>query len=397
MVADDFPPCGAPGAAVRTEKLVEYLPEFGWETLVVCRDEGLGDGSTTGTVVRVKTPVPSTVSYQLGAWAWAWRLRETAKVLAVDYAPDLIYASCPPFPHALTAIGLGRTRGIPVVVDFRDAWSLDPHEGKGRLKAAAKRALCRWAYPRLEARVFAQAGAILLNTPTMEREYRLLFASAASRMHLVPNGYDEAAFAGCGGPPRRERPLLRYCGRFAGIAGRSPEILLRGMRLAIDNGLRFDLEILGDDSPMMRVAVRRLGLQEFVQIRPPVSNREAVRAMCEADALVVCQAPGRSGVTPVAGKTFEYLRAGRPILAVVPEGDNADLVRRYAAVAVVVNQECGEKVAAGMAKLLDRLGSGVGVVDAEFIEKYDRRSIAGKVAAVMDHVVGDKTRNAHTP
>jgi hypothetical protein len=84
-------------------------------------------------------------------------------------------------------------------------------------------------------------------------------------------------------------------------------------------------------------------------------------------------------------------------LAVVPEGDNADLVRRYAAVAVVVNQECGEKVAAGMAKLLDRLGSGVGVVDAEFTEKYDRRSIAGKVAAVMDQVVGDKTRNAHTP
>src|SRR5688572_17536668 len=109
IVTYDFPPCSAPGAAVRTEKLVQHLPEFGWEPLVMCRDEGTAVNSNSQpNVVRIPTPIPPRVSYQLGAWLWASRILPHARALIRDTRPDVIYASGPPFPHALSAIRLAQ-------------------------------------------------------------------------------------------------------------------------------------------------------------------------------------------------------------------------------------------------------------------------------------------------
>jgi glycosyltransferase involved in cell wall biosynthesis len=386
----DYPPCSAPGAALRSWKLVQYLPEFGWDVSVMCREEESAGGAEEQPaagpeVIRIRTPVPSWLSFQLGAWMWAKRILPRARLLIRRF--DLIYASCPPFPHALAAVHLAREAGIPVVVDFRDAWSLDPYLGGGRIKQAAKKFLCRWFYPRLERWVIGSADALVLNTPSMLREYVRMFRGVEQRMHLVPNGFDEGAFRERVERPSRERPLLLYCGRFAPTPGRSPDLLLRAVREAIDAGCRFEVEILGDDTETLRQSIRRFGLENSVRSRAAVSNREAVRAMRQADILVVYQAPSRNEVTPVAGKTYEYLRSSRPILAIVPQGDNADLVRRYAAVSAVVTDEDPARVAAAIQDLLGRPARATDTApDREFVTTYDRRSIAGQIAAIFDAV-----------
>ena len=386
----DCSPCSAPGTAVRSQKLMQYLPEFDWDGLVICREEGIFEGAgeqpaAGPEVVRVRTPVPPWFSYQLGAWMWAKRILPRARALIRDSRPDLVYASCPPFPHALAAVRLAREARIPLVVDFRDAWSLDPHLSGGPIKQAAKRALCRWVYPPLERKVIESADAIVMNTPSMYRAYVRMFEGAEQRIHLVPNGFDEADFCESVKRSPRERPLLLYCGRFSGVGGRSPEILLRAMRATIDAGRRIELEILGDDSAALRRSVRRFGLEGSVRTHAAVSHREAVRAMREADILVVYQAPSRNEVTPVAGKTYEYLRSGRPILAIVPPGDNADLVRRHAAVHALVIDQDPARVAAAIQDLLDRAAPMTSTApDPELVTRYARRSIAERMAAIFD-------------
>jgi glycosyltransferase involved in cell wall biosynthesis len=389
LVTYDFPPCSAPGAAMRTEKLAQYLPEFGWDVAVLCRDEGRAQNrgepaAARPEVVRIRTPISPRLSYQLGAWVWARRMLPRARALLREARPDLVYASGPPFPHVLSAVRLAGEAGIPVVVDFRDAWSLDPHSSGGRIKQAAKRGLCRWVYPRFEQWIFESADAIILNTPSMRRAYAARFDRAEPRLHLVPNGFDDGDFQEPVEIPPRERPLLLYCGRLSSVGGRSPEALLRGVRAVIDAGRPIDLLILGDDSAALRRYVRRFGLQGSVRTRASLSNREAIRTMRAADILIVYQAPSRSEVTPVAGKTFEYLRSGRPILAVVPPGDNADLVRRYAAVYALVTTEDPASVAAGIRDLLNRAARAVSTTpDPEFLETYARRHIAERVAAIF--------------
>jgi len=387
----DYPPCSAPGAALRSAKLVQYLPEFGWAARVICRlepgpahAEALRAGAPE--VIRVGPVTPERISYQLASWTWAKRMYPRAAAVIREWSPDLIYVSCPPFAHALPAVRLARDAGLPVVVDFRDAWSLDPYADGGWIKHAAKRALCRWVIPPLERKAIAAADAVLTNTPSMHRAYIRAYPDARARIHLVPNGFDETDFGDTREPPPRDRPQLLYCGRFAGVGGRSPDILLQGVRAALDAGRRFDLAILGDDSPALRDAVQRAGLQPSVRQRGLVPHHEAIDAMRHADILVVCQAPGRNDVTAVAGKTFEYLRSGRPILAIVPPGDNADLVRRHAAVHAIVTDEDPSRVAAAIGDLLDRasrVNAGM-APDPAFVAEYSRRHIAGRIAAVFD-------------
>ena len=68
----------------------------------------------------------------------------------------------------------------------------------------------------------------------------------------------------------------------------------------------------------------RLG--QVVEIFPPIGYQAALAEMCAADGLLVLQSDDCSDQIPA--KVYEYLRAGRPILALTdPEGDTAGALR----------------------------------------------------------------------
>lgn len=387
----DFPPCGAPGAAVRSDKFVRYLPEFGWHATVVCRDEGRRGDATAGIpVVRIPSPVAPSISYQLAAWLWAARILGPAASLLRGDRFDLIYASCPPFPHALTAFRLSRQTGLPLVVDFRDAWSLDPYEASGWAKRGAKRALCRWVYPLPERRVLEGADEVIANTPSMQREYARAFGWPEEKIHLLPNGFDEADFEGPVAPTRRTRPVFLYCGRFAEVAGRDPGLFLRAVRVLREKEVEIDVRIVGDDSAALRRQIDRFDVEALVTIHGPVPHAEAIRQIREADVLVLYQPNTRRSVSSIAGKTFEYLRSGQPILAIVPPGDNADLVRAYSPVhELVTTFELDHVVQAMESCVRSVRGDEVratGPLD-EFASRYGRRNLTARLAAIFDRSV----------
>jgi len=215
-----------------------------------------------------------------------------------------------------------------------------------------------------------------------------LFPQAEQRLHLVTNGFDDVDFCDAVERPNRDRPLLLYCGRFSGIAERSPDLLLHALRTVVDTGGEFRFEILGDDSEALRRTIRRFGLMDSVRTCKPVPHAEAVRAMRGADILVVCQPPSRNEVTATAGKTYEYLRCGLPILALVPPGDNADLVRRYAPLHALVTTGKPAAVADAILKLFDAAQGATALTpNPEFLSNYNRRRIAERMAAIFDAVV----------
>ena len=390
----DYPPDGAPGAAIRTDKLVRYLPGYGWEAQVICHRASGGDSALPedsapdGSVIRVPSSVSPRFSYQLSAWSFAWEVLPPARAAIRARRPDVIYASCPPFPHGLSAIRLGREFGIPVSVDLRDAWALEALLAGGWVRRLAKAALMKWVYPGLERILFRDAAAIITNTLEMRAAYQERYPRQAGKVHWIPNGFDEADFADAVEPPKRARPQLLYCGRFQGIAGRSPEVLLQGLRLAIDSGCDVELRVLGDNGPRIHDCIRRLNLEAYVRAEPMVEHREAIRAMRQADLLVVYQAPTPSRVKPIAGKTFEYLRSGRPILAIVEEGANAELVRRYAVTRSVVTSQDPQDVADALRELLPYASQPTRLPDPEFLERYERSRIAGQIAERFAAMLG---------
>ncbi len=90
-------------------------------------------------------------------------------------------------------------------------------------------------------------------------------------------------------------------------------------------GLVVRFRAAGHDE-MLRALARRHGVEALVELLPPIPYRAALDEMLRADGLLVLQASNCNEQIPA--KLYEYLRAGRPIVALTdPAGDTAGVVR----------------------------------------------------------------------
>jgi glycosyltransferase involved in cell wall biosynthesis len=239
--------------------------------------------------------------------------------------PDVVYSSAPPWTGHLVAAVVSRLLRRPWVADFRDPWARAPWR-EDRRRFAAR------AAARLERSVVRLADRVVFVTQANRDDFAAQYGpSAAVRFHVVPNGCDPAEFEGTDRElPADGRFVLLHAGSL--YAGRTPLPIFQAVAAAVSRGLidpaRFTLRFLGTnglqsmDAP---AACRELGIDHLVEFLPRVQRREGLRQMRSASALLLLQ-PGHAVSTP--GKLYEYLAAGRPILAIAEEGETADLVRR---------------------------------------------------------------------
>lgn len=386
FIAYDFPPGNSIGASLRSSFFARYLPEFGWQPTVVALDSG--QATVTG-VIRLASATPWRRPYEVTPYGWAFTLRRWLKAQPPD-AWDLVYVSCPPFPQALTAAGYTASVRLPLVVDFRDAWSLDPYQEGSRLK----RWLYRHVFPRQECHLLSRTDLLILNTPSSLSAHQSHYSAFASRMVYLPNGFDNAAFEtdGSAAKPADDTFRLLYAGRF-GIGGRSPERLLEAVIALRRNGCRIQLDIVGRQPPGLASVLQAAEQSGAIRLIDQVDYSQVVPMICHADTLVLLQAPSDSIVQAVAGKTYDYLRSGRAILAVAPAGDNLALVRSYADqfeiaedTVPAINEALKRLYTHWTAGELNEMSAGP---NPGFVERFERRSLTRELAAHFDRVMAN--------
>ncbi|MCA1802442.1 MAG: glycosyltransferase, partial [Rhodothermaceae bacterium] len=152
-----LPPMGSSGVQ-RPLKLIKYLPQFGWEPVVVAPEPGVYhtfDESLTQELIEsgaeVHRVAGKTLFHSTGGQAMGLSsLPESARrvlrsVSSWFYLPDnkrgwirpaisecdkiieqgsidIIFSTAPPYSNHLIAADLGKRYNIPVVMDFRDDW-----------------------------------------------------------------------------------------------------------------------------------------------------------------------------------------------------------------------------------------------------------------------------------
>jgi glycosyltransferase involved in cell wall biosynthesis len=379
ILAYHFPPIGGAGVQ-RTVKFVKYLPEFGFRPMVVTtgdvddkawppRDATLHGEIPSGTPVY-RTPKPPPPPFP----RWIARVEDRALQILQrrdrnsktwieacvkqglragrDHSPDLVYASLSPFESCPAAEFLARAFGVPWVADLRDPWALD------EMMIYSTR-WHRLAEVRRMRRELSTARLVIMNTP--EAMHALTEAMPEfndARVLTIPNGFDAADFAGPPVPKRQGQFRIVHTGHLHSELGarhrrrRWVRRLLGGERLPVDIETRSHIYLLAalarwrSESPDMRrhvrlvlagptttsdrLAVERSGVSELVEMPGYLDHQTSIALIRSADLLFLPMhnLPVGERARLVPGKTYEYLTAGPPILAAVPDGDASDLVRK---------------------------------------------------------------------
>ncbi len=404
IVAYYFPPLGGAGVQ-RTLKFIKYLPEFGWQPVVLtAKVKGLYlSDSSLENEIAANVSIHRTPALLFPSWL-PWRLRKFVArwLLVVDeqlgwlpYAIaqgrkiikhsdiDAIYTTSAPYTTHLIGLRLKRQSGLPWVADFRDPWV-------GNFSNTFPSPLHKQIAQRLEYRVSQAAERVIVVSEPMRQALLARHFLAPERVYTLPNGYDRCDFEDVQALGQRDDQLVMvYTGSFYGP--QTPIYLLQGLRVVLDAGRvsrhKVQLRLIGNIGQATRKQIEALGLVDTVQVTGYLPHRQSIGHLLGADLLVLVVGSGPGSEAVLTGKIFEYLAAGKPVLALTPPGVAADLIREAQA-GVVVDPEDVTAIASQITAIYEAWQRCELKItgDQNVIARYDRRLLTGQLARVLDEV-----------
>jgi len=426
FLAYHFPPVGGAGVQ-RSVKFVRYLPDHGYEPVVVTgpgveasrwtpADASLAGEVPGGTTIRrirgeppnPASPMRARVERWLGLQEAFFRWWEQgAEAAAQGETVDLVYASMSPFESGAAAARIAARLGVPWVADLRDPWALD------EMQAYPSRLHRRRDLRRMK-EVLASASAVVMNTDEAARRVRA-FPELGGPVVAIPNGFDPDDFASPapertpgpfrvvhagylhtelarGGIARSVRRVLGGAVPGVDVGTRSHVYLLRALErlLAADPALagRIEVHLAGVLSEADLAEARR---SSIVRTHGYLSHAATVELLRSADLLFLPMQnlPEGTRATIVPGKTYEYLAARRPILAAVPDGDARDLLARVPT-AILCRPADVDGIADAVLGELRRndRGERLPEVSDDLLAAFERPRLTARLAGVFDDVLG---------
>lgn len=356
-----FPPAG--GVAVqRFLKFSKFLPEFGWEPIIVTVANGsypyydeslLKEVSANVKVYRTKTfepfelynllkgkkgkamPVVSvgaggekSLFQKLSEYVRANFFIPDARKGWVPYAVaqaeeilktekiDAVITTGPPHSAHLIGLELKKKFGLIWMADFRDPWTkifynnILPRTASTEAKDMA-----------LEREVLTNADAVSVISNGLQRE----FEYAAKNIRVIYNGYDEEDFSSALPAVNRDYFLIRYVGNL--MASENPEHFWKAISRLTTDGKKIKLELIGRVDAPVQESIRENGLENIVAYKSFVPHKEATQLMQSCDMLLFLIPNVPDNKLILTGKLFEYLGSGTPLISFGPvDGDAAAIL-----------------------------------------------------------------------
>ncbi|MBN8205697.1 glycosyltransferase [Microbacterium esteraromaticum] len=264
-----------------------------------------------------------------GFGLWRRELERAAENVHRERAVDLALGTANPHVDFTPGHHLKQRFGVPTVMDFRDAWTVDVFSGNDRTDASE-------AERKVERELLLSADRVWFVNEPIRRWHAERHPSVSERMRVVSNGFDLVDGRSPAVPYRRidaEAGLtFGYVGTinfgqfpaealFAGWSlARSQDQLMARSRLI----LRGHLGRTGVASPQLQSLLDAASIDDVVY-RGPVAKSDLADTYAQFDALVLALASG-PGVT--SGKVFEFAATGLPVVSVHdPDSAATDIMR----------------------------------------------------------------------
>jgi glycosyltransferase involved in cell wall biosynthesis len=412
IITYSWPPAGGAGVQ-RWLKFSKYLPEFGWNPIILTVDPDQGSypqrDESLLKEVRDEVEVFRTHSFeplQLYAKAvgkdrvpyggfsnqksnssfsrfirgnffipdarrgWNRYAIAKAKEIISTRTIDCVVTTGPPQSTHLIGLDLKRDLGIKWGIDLRDPWT-DIYYNEKMLRTP-------WAEKhdaKLEKQTLEEADFCI----TVSKGFAELFNRKVEReYHVVTNGFDEQDLVDEN--PRNSREskklIISYTGTMSDIY--DPDVFFEA--LASYKG-SFEFRIAGSISEGVQKKIDDYGISKSVNYLGYLTHADALKEMSQADLLLLISPMVKNSKGIIPGKLFEYLAAGKPILAIA-EDDKCD-------VAVILSDTKGglffsRENLKGLSNFLESLPNNFEFIpNIEAINNYNRKTLTEKLVSII--------------
>lgn len=381
-----WPPAGGPGVQ-RVLKFAKYLPEFGWQPIILTVKNGeypaidetlASDIPESCRVYKTKSLEPNFLykkftgmdndmsipvavlaekdvnwKKKIANWIRLNLFIPDAKIGWLPFAvkkgkkiikrekPDIIFSSSPPPTVHLIAMKLAKWSGIKWVADFRDPWTkIHYYENQERIKISQK------LDSKYEREVLNNA-VVITSISQLYIEDDFAKKVSSKKCINIPNGYDESDFSNFTSETIDNKKFVIM---HLGVVGeeRNPTNLFKAIKIFTSSGKinakNFSLVFVGDIDSSVKDSIEDYKITEFVEIIPYLPHKEALEYTQKASVMLLLVTQSERNRRIIPGKTFEYMRTGKPILALGPEDGEVAGIITHTNTGTVISYDNFEKI-----------------------------------------------------
>jgi hypothetical protein len=395
-----FPPVA--GASVqRVAKLVKYLPNMGYEPVILtnkskmkrkdnelfnevkhnkifyCRDLGKNIPGEIRKLFLSHFQPDKLISWK------ATVIRKAVKIIK-DENINLIFASSPPHSIGYIAALISQKTGVPFILDFRDEWITFP------LFEAQKQ-----KYKNIQKKLYDKtiancSGVTTVNKTLQKRIITDELIKKGIQSEIVYNGYDESDIPAVISSKDSEKIRICYNGRFKKISNPSFffEILndLLNEQSIDKNRIEF---ICLDDISNDKWIKNYDEVKKISTFTGYLPLKKTYEKIAQSDVgLLLLTNYGESTALPL--KMFDYIALGINILAIVDKEDElTDFVRNYKNSKVFLTREL-KKNKHFFLDYITHIKERNNKLDEQYQKLYTRELQTSKLAYFFDSILNKK-------
>jgi glycosyltransferase involved in cell wall biosynthesis len=393
-------------------KIIQHLPGFGWQPLVLTADEDTFSFHDESMLKEVdpnlkvfkaralepfglyrrllgkKKNAPLTASetisttnrglrHRLAIWirmnlfipdariGWYWNaVRKGIQILRSENIQAIVSIG-PPHTTLLVGKKLSTLFNIPHIPVFIDPW-VDITYYRDFKRSKPTHALDR----RLERSVLEQSAGVAFVSESMREDYIRRYPALQNKSHVLYWGYNEESFHNYIPKNIPDTEILLHAGNIFDY--QNPKLLWTTLRKEMDDGRNLRIVFIGTVSPGIRQSLTETGLSDRTEFKGFLPYHKMIEELSAASYVMVCATEKRH----VPGKLFEYLRSSKPILAF---GDDNEEIQRIL-----------DEAKAGM--IFPYTSSAQDFFDraqyfqtrSDIVQRFDRKKIAGALAEILN-------------
>ncbi|WP_319482732.1 glycosyltransferase [uncultured Draconibacterium sp.] len=357
IIAYYFSPNSGAGVQ-RPLKFAKYLPNYGYAPVICCPDAKLMRHKKDYSFLKDIPPSAKVYNTFLLDLNWLFKLLYGVKLHSVvnwinnvilfpayqlQWIPFLkitlkkilkkeqisaILITAPPHSNLVISKWLKKSYDIPIIFDLRDPFTFNL-ELKDQ-KTIEK----RFSF---EKSILNCADHVITVTPTVKKKMEEAFN--LHNISFIPNGFDEDDFK-TGNNLTTKKPntlVISYIGKTYGEYTTIPFLIaLNEIKDKLNN---VEVRYIGSFTKNEIDFISSNKLDQIVKLIPYCSHDEAIAYNQESDILLLVIANDKWRYN-ISGKVFEYMRSGKPILAIIPEyGDSASILKETATANLIVSPD----------------------------------------------------------